>query len=111
MNAVRTPLMLAADAGNTFIVGQLLKQGAPMDDQLPSGHSALMLACENGRVNAVQVLLAHGADATLTTRAGFNALMVACVCTAAPLWCLCCWLTKSQSTTNAALCCVSTRIY
>lgn len=65
----------AARAGETGLVKDLLKAGAPIDAANDAGHTALILAAYNGRLDTADALLEAGADPNLGDRRGNTALM------------------------------------
>lgn len=61
-DALKTPLIIAAENQNDEIMQLLVQAGASVNRYDALGHTALMLACENGDISAVELLLEHGAD-------------------------------------------------
>lgn len=73
----RTPLMGAAQEGNTEMIELLLKLGANPNLQDTSGSTALMLASSNGKTGVALALLAAGVDINFQCSKGGTALMAA----------------------------------
>jgi len=73
----RTPLYLAAEAGDLQKVVQLLDDGATVDGCDDCKWTPLMRAAQNGFVDVVQVLLNSGADVNVVDKGGYTPLMVA----------------------------------
>lgn len=66
-----TPLAIAAEAGTTGILDELLKHGAHINHQSPPKlYTPLMFAVRSNRFDLVKYLLHHGADATRTDAEG-----------------------------------------
>ena len=63
-----TPLMEAAEKGDSKAVKALIIQGAEVDKTSRYGWTALMFASRNGHADAVKALLDAGADPNLTSR-------------------------------------------
>lgn len=59
-----TPLMAAARAGNTTLVGFLIARGADIGHRDNTGNTALFTAITHGHAEVVRQLLARGADPT-----------------------------------------------
>lgn len=57
-----TPLVVAAQTGNSALVKRLLSAGAKVDVPIPGGETALMSASRTGSLEAVQALLKAGAN-------------------------------------------------
>ena len=83
MNAVsgaHTPIILAADRGNNFVVEMLLKAGAKVDPFTePSAQSALQHATYRNNFKLVKILVKAGADVNFQAvdKTGDTALHVA----------------------------------
>jgi len=69
--------VLAAKAGNTARVGQLLRQGAAVNSRDRLGNSPLNMAAGKGNVALVEMLLAAGADPNLANLSDVTPLMSA----------------------------------
>ena len=73
-----TPLIKAAEGGNSRCVEVLLERGATVDrEDEHTGRTPLGYAAEYGKVECVRVLLAHGADAARGDRSGNTPLELA----------------------------------
>lgn len=68
----RTPLMNAADAGDTELVELLLTAGADISLQDANGQTALHLAAASGHVDIVRLLLRAGADVNAQDPSGWT---------------------------------------
>ena len=75
--AQQTPLMRAAQMGDTTIAQTLLAHGAAVNAQDNFGHTALMFAAEQGHADLVSLLLRSGAKPGLRDREGETALTFA----------------------------------
>lgn len=74
----QTPLMVAAERGNTAIVDHLLKAKANVNDRDERSETALMIAANRGYYDIVLLLLQAGADTDVRDRAtSSTALMFA----------------------------------
>ncbi len=70
-----TPLIVAAEHGNTGIVNALVKNGAHVNYQMPEKKlTALIVAVQKGNVDTVNYLLENDADKTLVDAQGNTAL-------------------------------------
>jgi hypothetical protein len=70
-----TPLIVAAEHGNTGIVNALVKHGAHVNYQIPEKKlTPLMVAVQKGNVDTVNYLLENGADKTIVDALGNTAL-------------------------------------
>ena len=71
-----TPLMLAAEVGDTAVVEALLEAGAPVDNAVLGAErrTPLMVAIASDRADVADVLLAHGASVTRTDHRELTAL-------------------------------------
>lgn len=67
--AKRTPLMLAAESGNTGLAGALLKRGAQLDAHDGNDYSALDYAASAGQRKMSELLLSAGAEITTQSSA------------------------------------------
>lgn len=74
----RTPLGLAAQAGQVSLVRELLRRGANPDQTGPDGRTPLGLAAWEGHVVVVKDLLRQGAQVALPDRRGKTPLHRAC---------------------------------
>ncbi|HYD17419.1 MAG TPA: ankyrin repeat domain-containing protein [Patescibacteria group bacterium] len=72
-----TALMLAAGAGHTAVMKQLIDAGALLNAQQHRGWTALMYAANRNREGAVDLLLSYGADTKLANEQGDTAATVA----------------------------------
>ncbi|MBN8459771.1 MAG: ankyrin repeat domain-containing protein [Verrucomicrobia bacterium] len=70
-------LMVSAEAGQTEIVKELLRRGAPLDTKRRDGCTALILASAAGKKSTVDMLLAGKADVNAVTNDGDTALSMA----------------------------------
>lgn len=71
--------LLAAEAGDAQIVGQMLKDGALIDAVGSGVKTPLIVACEHGHELAAQVLIRQGADIYATCgESGATPLLLAC---------------------------------
>jgi ankyrin repeat protein len=73
----RTPLMLAAEAGSSDTVRELLEHGAEVARSDRNGDTALLLAVRAESAVAVDLLIAAGAPVDAANRSGVTPLMVA----------------------------------
>ena len=73
----KTPLMLAAAAGNEEMVTLLLRYRAKLDLRDQIGNTALAYAAFRGHVEVAELLLASGASVDLDNRQGMTPLMIA----------------------------------
>jgi ankyrin repeat protein len=73
----KTPLMYAAEAGNTDAIALLLSHDANVNARTSSGSTALTFAAENGHESVTAMLVHFGADVHDRTRAGWDSLMIA----------------------------------
>lgn len=73
----KTPLMYAAELGNTDVIGVLLSHNAAVNARTKSGSTALTFASENGHESVTAMLVQLGANVHDRTRAGWNSLMIA----------------------------------
>lgn len=69
----RTPLMLAAFAGNLGEVRTLLAQGVEVNARDKDGDTALMFAAFKGHAEIVSLLLSHGANIHARAKNGWTA--------------------------------------
>jgi|SRR3712207_1093985 len=69
----RTPLMLAAFAGNLPLVQRLLVEGADVNARDKDGDTALMFAACGGHAAIVHLLLLHGANVYARAKNGWTA--------------------------------------
>lgn len=69
----RTPLMLAAEAGDPVTSLLLLDLGADIDARDGAGNTALIVAAANGQAPVLRILLARGVDRTIIGRDGLDA--------------------------------------
>ena len=74
-----TALILAADAGDSLVVEQLLQAGADPNLTEGGGGAPLMFACMSGRSRVVEVLIEAGADVNAKDKDGVPALQRAAV--------------------------------
>jgi len=74
----RTALMMAAGAGHTPIVQQLLQAGVDPNRKDDVDYTALALAAENNRLATVQLLVATGAEVDRAVTYGNTPLILAC---------------------------------
>ncbi len=65
-----TPLIYAATGGHNEVVLYLLKEGADINAESPSGTTALMMATREARFATVELLIAQRADPTGATTTG-----------------------------------------
>jgi len=72
-----TPLMIAADKGDTNTVNALLANGANVNGANVTGRNALMAAADGGRLEVVKLLLEKSAEINEVTREGKTALIFA----------------------------------
>ena len=72
-----TPLIAAAQRGNTANAKLLIAKGAQLDLQNDSGSTALLLAAKDGRLSAVRLLAEAGADIDLQGNNQFTPLLMA----------------------------------
>lgn len=72
-----TPLHYAASGPEPKTVALLLAQGADVDAESPTKHTALMLAVRYGPETSVDLLLAQGADLKRVNAGGWNAVELA----------------------------------
>lgn len=72
----RTPLIQAAEAGDTATVRELLAQGAKVNARDECRWTALMRAAHHGHAEIVEALLAAGANLHVRDKAGYSLLMV-----------------------------------
>jgi ankyrin repeat protein len=68
-------LLIAADAGDTVKVLNLIKQGADVDTKTWEGVTSLMYATQNGNLPMMKVLLRCGADPDIKPANGNTALL------------------------------------
>ncbi|XP_065112816.1 CARD- and ANK-domain containing inflammasome adapter protein [Paramisgurnus dabryanus] len=61
-----TPMLLAAELGNTEVFKVLVAKKARLDDRLPNQISALHLAIQSGSMQVAQMLLDKGIDPNIT---------------------------------------------
>ena len=73
----RTPLLLAAIAGNTNLVNLLLARGAKVDSRTGEGWTALHIAAAQGWVEVGRRLLEAGLDPNELAHAGMGPLHIA----------------------------------
>jgi uncharacterized protein len=76
-------LLIAADAGDTVKVLNLIKQGADVDAKTWEGVTSLMFATQNGNLPMMKVLLRCGADPDIRPANG-NTALIASILNAAP---------------------------
>jgi ankyrin repeat protein len=76
-------LLIAADAGDTIKVLNLIKQGADVDFQTWEGVTSLMFATQNGNLPMMRVLLRCGANPDIKPVNG-NTALIASIFNAAP---------------------------
>lgn len=72
-----TPLLRAAEAGNTATVERLLAAGAKIDHPNTLGQTALFRAAECDHADVVELLAKSGADVNRASREGWTPLTVA----------------------------------
>lgn len=65
-----TVLHRACEQGHEQVVGCLLEQGAPVNQQNDFGYTALYWACREGHLRVVNLLLGKGASLLITTKSG-----------------------------------------
>jgi ankyrin repeat protein len=70
-----TPLMQAALDGNTEKVGELIRQGADINQRDANDRTALMFAVINRHYETMKVLLEYGADVNAKSNKEGTALM------------------------------------
>jgi carboxyl-terminal processing protease len=73
----QSQLQLAAWAGDTETVEELLAKGADVNSKNTQGKTALMIAAEKGHIEIVQVLLSAGADVNTKDNRGRTAFRFA----------------------------------
>lgn len=73
----RTPLMVAAQAGNAEAVRTLAAANASIDAKDSSGNTALILAARAGKLDSIRALLDQGASINAANDAGQTALAAA----------------------------------
>ena len=73
----RTPLIVAAEQGDTRRVRELLASGARLEAEDDCQWTALMRAASHGHLECVQTLLDEGAAVDHRGKIGFTALMAA----------------------------------
>jgi ankyrin repeat protein len=76
-------LLIAADAGDTVKVLNLIKQGADVDAKTLEGVTSLMYATQNGNLPMMKVLLRCGADPDIRPANG-NTALIASILNGAP---------------------------
>ncbi|MBR1485971.1 MAG: ankyrin repeat domain-containing protein [Synergistaceae bacterium] len=74
-----TELILAADAGNTKKVNELLKSGSDVNAKNIYGMTALMYAAEGNYTRIVKNLLKSGADINAVNNEGSTSLIIAAI--------------------------------
>jgi ankyrin repeat protein len=72
-----TPLLKAADTGDTVAVQQLLQNGVNVNAAPNNGITALLVASQEGHADVVKLLLATRANVNAKTNDGRTALMIA----------------------------------
>ena len=75
--AAEAPLIEAARTGNTAIVGELIADGADVDQAASDGATALHIAADAGDVELADVLLRAGAGVDIETRNAVTPLSLA----------------------------------
>ena len=73
----RTPLMLAAEAGQVAVARELLALGASAEANDRSGETPLLIAVRKGDLALTSLLLEHGVPVNQANKAGTTALMLA----------------------------------
>lgn len=77
-----TPVMMAAQNGNTEIIEILIEHGANVNatsnERAIKGYTALMLAAQNGHPEIANILIGNGANIDAKTHDGVTALHIAC---------------------------------
>lgn len=74
-----TPLIIAAQEGNTRVVALLLKHGARLDAAANDGATALMMSAQNAHPTVIPLLLDAGADLETRNKHGATALFLSVV--------------------------------
>ena len=72
-----SPLMYAATSGNINALKILIKHGAQINRQTPSGITALYMSAREGQEEAVRLLLKAGAKPDICTRDGVSPARIA----------------------------------
>ncbi|MGC8120733.1 ankyrin repeat domain-containing protein [Marinobacter sp. VGCF2001] len=75
----RTPLIVAAEQGETERVAELVEQGAHVDAGDDCNWTAMMRAASRGHAETLAFLLDHGAEINHTDKTGYTALMGAVI--------------------------------
>jgi hypothetical protein len=73
----RTPLIVAAEAGNAALVGVLIRHHASVNVVDPDGQTAMMKAAFEGHLSVVELLAENGADLGMRNNDGSTALEIA----------------------------------
>lgn len=73
----QTPLMWAANAGNTDNLHYLVKQGANINQQTLEGYSPLFFAIKSQNLATIKAAITHGADLLATAKDGTSAAQLA----------------------------------
>ena len=73
----RTPLMLAAEAGNAALVGVFARHGADVNAVDTDGETALMKAAYGDHLDVLELLVSKGAAPDMRNNEGFLALEIA----------------------------------
>lgn len=66
----QTPLMFAANAGNTAALDYLVDQGAEINQPTHAGYSPLLFAIKSGSLETAQAAISRGADLNTVTADG-----------------------------------------
>jgi len=75
--SIKSRFMAAAKRGDTFLVEQLLIEGASVDSKNWYGYTPLLLAADNGHETVVKLLLDNGAAVDSMSKPGMTSLSVA----------------------------------
>ncbi len=70
----KTSIMYAVQNKKPFMLRQLLKSGADIDQPGKNGNTAVIFAAKSGRINCVKLLVENGAEVELKNNAGMTAL-------------------------------------